>query len=310
MCEIVPAAERPTGQQALVTGGAGFIGTHLVDALVADNEVRVLDDLSSGDRAFVSEDAEFFHGDIRDEEAVREAMADIDLVYHQAASVSVSHSVEQPRQSHETNVGGTLTILEEARRQDARVVFASSAAIYGEPESRPVTEAHPTEPQSPYGLEKLTGDRYVRLYNELYGLETVPLRYFNVYGPRQTGGDYTGVITIFLEQVQSGEPLTVHGDGTQTRDFVYVDDIVQANLRAGVTDAVGEPFNIGTGESVSIRELAETVQSMAGRSVEIVHEDAREGDISESEADIDRARELLGYQPTTEFREGLASFFE
>ena len=247
---------------------------------------------------------------IHHEQTVREAMAGVDLVYHQAASVSVSRSVEQPQESHETNVSGTLTILEPARREDARVVFASSAAIYGDPDSLPIAEEHPTSPQSPYGLEKLTGDRYLRLYNELYGLETVPLRYFNVYGPRQTGGDYAGVITVFRNQAQAGEALTVHGDGTQTRDFVHVADIVQANLRAGTTDVVGVPFNIGTGECVSIRELAETVREVADRSVEIVHQEPREGDIEESEADISRARETLGYKPTRSLQAGLATLFE
>lgn len=309
MPDSLARSERPTGQQILVTGGAGFIGSHLVDALVAENDVRVLDDLSSGDQSFVNDRAEFVQGDICDKQVSCDAMAGVDLVYHQAASVNVSQSVEQPRASHETNVSGTLNILEAARQQDARVVFASSAAIYGEPDVVPMTEKHPVNPQSPYGLEKLTGDQYMRLYNELYGLPTVPLRYFNVYGPRQTGGDYAGVITVFLDQAQTGKPLTVHGDGTQTRDFVHVDDVVQANLRAGTTEIVGVPFNIGTGESTSIRELAENIQLMADQSVEIIYQDQREGDIMESEANINRAREMLGYQPTKDLREELAALF-
>jgi UDP-glucose 4-epimerase len=310
MPDSLARSERPTGQQILVTGGAGFIGSHLVDALVAENDVRVLDDLSSGNQAFVNDRAEFVQGDICDERVVDDAMVGVDLVYHQAASVNVSQSVEQPRASHETNVSGTLSILESARQQDARVVFASSAAIYGEPDVLPVTEKHPVNPQSPYGLEKLTGDRYMRLYNELYGVPTVPLRYFNVYGPRQTGGDYAGVITTFLDQAQTGEPLTIHGDGTQTRDFVHVDDVVQANLRAGTTETVGVPFNIGGGKSTSIRELARHVQSMADRSVEIIYQDRREGDITQSEANINRAREMLGYQPTKSLQEELVTLFE
>ena len=310
MPDSLARSERPTGQQILVTGGAGFIGSHLVDALVTENNVRVLDDLSSGDQLFVNERAEFVQGDICDKQVAYDAMAGVDLVYHQAASVNVSRSIEQPRASHETNVSGTINILEAARQQDARVVFASSAAIYGEPDVVPITEKHPVNPQSPYGLEKLTGDQYMQLYNELYGLSTVPLRYFNVYGPRQTAGDYAGVITIFLDQAQTGKPLTVHGDGTQTRDFVHVDDVVQANLRAGTTEMVGVPFNIGTGESISIRELAENIQLMADQSVEIIYQDRREGDIMKSEANINRAREMLGYQPTKDIREELATLLE
>jgi len=299
--------DRPTGQQILVTGGAGFIGSHLVDALVPDNEVRVLDDLSSGTRAQVDDRAAFVRGDVADKSVLDEAVAGVDIVYHQAAVVSVAQSVERPRASHATNVTGTLAVLEAARRHDARVVFASSAAIYGEPTRLPIDESHPTEPQSPYGLEKLTADRYLQLYAELYGLETVPLRYFNVYGPRQTGGDYAGVIAAFLEQARAGGPLTVHGDGTQTRDFVHVEDVVQANLLAGTTAATGTPFNVGTGDRVSIRELAETVRGLVDESIDIVHEQPRPGDIADSEADITRARERLGYEPTIELQTGLAT---
>ena len=297
--------DRPTGRQVLVTGGAGFIGSHLVDTLVSNNDVRVLDDLSSGTREQVDDRAEFIRGDVRDEATVQEAAAGVDIIYHQAGIVSVARSVEQPRTSHATNVAGTLAVLEAARTADARVVFASSAAIYGEPTALPIAETHPTEPQSPYGLEKLTADRYLRLYDKLYGLETVPLRYFNVYGPRQTGGDYAGVIAAFLKQARAGGPLTVHGDGTQTRDFVHVDDIVRANLLAGTTAATGQPFNVGTGDRVSIRELAETVRGLVDESIDIVHEQPWAGDIPDSEADITRARERLGYEPTTELQAGL-----
>jgi len=252
--------------QILVTGGAGFIGSHLVESLVAENDVRVLDDLSTGHRESVHDDATLHVGDVRDEPTVRKAMEGVDVVFHQAALVSVDRSIEVPEVSHAVNVDGTLTVLEAAGIEDARAVVASSAAIYGDPGSVPVAETHRTKPLSPYGVEKLAADEYARLYHDLYGLETVALRYFNVYGPRQSG-EYAGVISVFREQAADGGPLTVHGDGTQTRDFVHVDDVVRANCLAATTDATGRAYNVGTGTSVSIRELAELVQKLTDGSV-------------------------------------------
>jgi UDP-glucose 4-epimerase len=295
----------PTGRTILVTGGAGFIGSHLVEALVADNDVRVLDDLSGGRRERLPPEATFIEGSLRDDETVARAMDGVDLVFHEAAVVSVERSVDAPDASHAVNVGGTLSVLERAREEDARVVLASSAAIYGHPEYTPIDEAHPTEPSSPYGLEKATVDEYARLYNELYGLETVALRYFNVYGPGQAGGDYSAVISIFLEQARNDDPITIDGDGEQTRDFVHVSDVVQANLLAAETDAVGEAFNVGTGSSVTVRELAETIRDVAGSDSGIVHGEPRPGDIDDSWADISKIRAELGYEPTTTLEDGL-----
>ncbi|NKE34954.1 NAD-dependent epimerase/dehydratase family protein [Natronococcus sp. JC468] len=297
----------PTGETILVTGGAGFIGSHLVDALVDDNDVRVLDDLSSGRRDRVPADASLIEGDLRDDDALARATDGVDLIFHEAALVSVERSVAAPLESHAVNVDGTLALLERARVEDARVVVASSAAIYGRPEYTPIDEGHPTAPSSPYGLEKATVDEYARLYHELYGLETVALRYFNVYGPGQVGGDYSAVIGVFLEQAQAGEPITIDGDGTQTRDFVHVSDVVQANLLAATTDAVGEAFNVGTGSSVTIRELAETIREVVGSNSEIVHCDPRPGDIQRSRADVERGRTELGYEPTVPLEQGLAT---
>jgi UDP-glucose 4-epimerase len=294
-----------TDATVLVTGGAGFVGSHLVEALLEDNDVRVLDDLSTGRREFVHADAESIVGDVRDEGVVREAISGVDVVFHQAAVVSVDRSVEAPTETHAVNIDGTLAVLEAARAEDARVVLASSAAIYGDPVSVPVDESHPTDPLSPYGLEKLAVDQYTRLYHDLYGLETVALRYFNVYGPRQTGGDYAGVIGVFREQARTGGPLTVHGDGTQTRDFVHVSDIVRANQLAATTGATGEAFNIGTGHSHSVLELAAIVRDLAEGTIPVEHLEAREGDIQQSRADISKARETLGYEPRWNLREGL-----
>lgn len=298
--------EGPTlsGREVLVTGGAGFIGSHIADALVADNEVRVLDDLSTGSREWVPDGAELVVGDVCDGEVVERAMAGVDVVFHEAANVSVERSVEAPVDSHAVNVDATVGVLERARQVDARVVLASSAAVYGHPESVPVAERDPTLPVSPYGLEKRSIDRYAELYADLYGLEAVPLRYFNAYGPRQHG-PYSGVISAFLDQARAGEPLTVHGDGLQTRDFVHVRDVVQANLRAATTGAVGEPINVGTGESMTILELARTIADLVPGEHRIVHDEPREGDVRYSEADISTARARLGYEPTTSVPEGL-----
>lgn len=290
------------GQRVLVTGGSGFIGGALVDALNAEATVRVLDITPRGD---APDDVDVIEGDIRDESVLDEAMDGIDTVFHQAAVVSVEESIDDPVRSHSVNVAGTVRTLEAARRHDARVVLASSAAVYGDPECVPVSETDPLEPTSPYGLEKLSIDRYARLYHDLYGLETVALRYFNVYGPGQSGGDYAGVIEAFLERAREGEPLPVHGDGKQTRDFVHIDDVVEANRLAAETDAVGTAYNIGTGRSVTVERLAEQIRDAVDSRSPIVHTDPRAGDIRHSRADISRARERLGFRPTVDLEQGI-----
>ena len=296
----------PRGESALVTGGAGFIGSHLADALAEDNEVTVLDDLSTGDPENVPASVTLVEGDIRDRTVLREAVDGVDVVFHEAAVVSVERSVEEPVASHRTNVDATLHLLELAREFDFRVVLASSCAIYGQPETVPIPETAAPDPTSPYGLEKLTLDHYARLYHDLYGVETVALRYFNVYGPRQAAGDYSGVISIFLDRALDDEPLTIHGDGSQTRDFVHVSDIIRANLLAATTDHVGEAFNVGTGDRTTILELAETIRDVADSSSEIVHTDPRPGDIQRSCADVSKGRKALGYDADLSLEEGLA----
>lgn len=297
----------PAGETVLVTGGAGFVGSHLVDALVADNEVRVVDDFSTGSRANLPAGVTVFEGDVRDGELVAEAMDGVDLVFHEAAMVSVARSVEEPELSHDVTAGATVRVLDHARRQDARVVLASSAAVYGHPESVPIAETASKNPTSPYGVDKLTADHYARIYNELYDLPTVALRYFNVYGPRQTAGDYSGVISVFVDQATSGEAITVEGDGEQTRDFVHVSDVVAANLSAATTDHVGEAFNVGTGESCTINELAKTIRTVADSDSEITHVEPRQGDVRHSRPDVSKAREKLGYEATTSLADGLST---
>ena len=297
----------PRGRTVLVTGGAGFIGSHVAEALVPDNDVRVLDDLSTGDPSRVPDGARMIRGDVRDRGVLARAMSDVDVVFHQAAMVSVERSVEDPTESQGINAAATLDLLEVARNVGARVVIASSAAIYGHPDSVPVDESEPKEPASPYGVDKLAADHYARLYADLYGLPTVALRYFNVYGSGHSGGSYSGVIDVFTEQARAGRPITVHGDGSQTRDFVHVSDVVAANLLAATTDHVGEAFNVGTGRSVTIRELAELVRAAVGSDSEIVHTDPRAGDVDRSRADVSKARDRLGFSPTTDVEEGIRS---
>lgn len=293
------------GQRVLVTGGAGFIGSHIVDRLAADNEVRVLDNFSSGNRDWVDTRATLFEGDIRNEDTVEDAVQNVDVIFHEAANISVEQSVETPLASQGINVGGTLNVLEAGRKEDATVVLASSAAIYGHPERVPISEQDSKQPSSPYGLEKLSLDHYAQLYHDLYGVETVALRYFNVYGPRHGGGAYSGVIDIFLNQAEKGGPITIEGDGAQTRDFVYVRDVVDANIQAVQEATRGEAFNIGTGEETTILELAETVQKLSPTNAEIERISPRIGDIEYSSARIEKAAENFGYQPAYDIQTGL-----
>lgn len=291
----------------LITGGAGFIGGHLAERLATHNDVRILDNLSTGRADRVPDGVEFVQGDLRDGSALDWATDGVDVIFHQAGLVSVDESIEDPARSHRTNVTATVELLQRARREDARVVVASSCAIYGDPEQTPVTESAPKEPKSPYGVDKLAIDHYTRTFAELYDLDAVSLRYFNVYGPGQTGGEYSGVITAFLEQARAGEPITIHGDGEQTRDFVHVSDVVAANLAAATTEHTGRAYNVGTGTRTSIRELAELVCRLVDTDSEIVHTEARPGDVRHSEADLTQARQRLEYEPTVPLEDGLAA---
>jgi UDP-glucose 4-epimerase len=299
----------PTDSTVLVTGGAGFVGSRLAEALDARNEVRVLDDFSTGSRANVPPNATVIEGDVGDESTVQEAMAGVDVVYHEAGLVSVPESLESPVASNDVNVGGTVQVLEAARRRDARAVLASSAAIYGDADDQPITEDTPGDPLSPYGADKLAADTYARVFADAYDLPVVSLRYFNVYGCGQNP-EYSGVIDAFLTRALAGEPLVVHGDGEQTRDFVHVDDVVRANLAAGTTDETGVAYNIGSGRSVSIRQLAEQVTDLVDADAPIEHGPARPGDVRHSEADVERARQRLDYEPRVSLRDGLAAMIE
>jgi len=299
-------------RRALVTGGAGFIGGHLVEGLLAAGwSVRVLDDLSSGVEANLAgamDRIDFIRGDIRDGETLADAMTGVEVVFHHAAVASVPRSVAQPYLTNSVNVDGTLQVLEVARYSKVRrVVFAASSAAYGNGKELPKVETLPVIPQSPYALQKYNGEMYCRLYHELYGLETVALRYFNIFGPRQDPeGDYAAVIPRFVTAALANEPPVIYGDGLQTRDFLYVENVVQANLQAADADgASGFVINIGAGACTSLNELWEVIREVLGADLEPRYEAARAGDVRDSLADLSAAVNLLGYEPSVGLREGL-----
>jgi UDP-glucose 4-epimerase len=296
----------------LVTGGAGFIGSHLVEALVQRGErVRVLDNLVSGDRrnlAAVEDRIEFLAGDLADARTVARAVEGVDCVFHQAALASVQLSLERPLESHAACATGTLQLLDAARRAGVRrVVYAGSASAYGDDPALAKRETDLPRPISPYAAAKLAGEYYCHAFTAAFGLETVCLRYFNVFGPRQDPrSPYSGVIALFTHALVAGRRPTIYGDGLQSRDFVYVDNVVQANLLAADAEKVsGRTFNIGTGRSVTLLELLRVLGELLDSRIEPQFAPPRPGDIRESLADIHQARDYLGYEPTVSFEEGL-----
>jgi len=294
------------GSSVLITGGAGFVGSRLAGALAEVCDVTVLDDLTTGTLSAVPDRVELVRGDVRDVETTLPLVTDADVVFHQAALADVATSVRSPVETHTRNAGGTVTVLDAARRTDTRVVLASTAAVYGHPDSLPIHEADPKCPVSPYGVATLAADGYARTYADCYGLETVVLRYFNVYGADRRDGA-SDVVSTFAQRARAGDPLVIHGEGSQTRDFVHVDDVVQANVRAATTDDTGRAFNVGTGEHTSIRSVAQRVRRATNATSELVYGEPRPGDVDHSCASIDRARASLGYEPTVGIDAGLRS---
>jgi UDP-glucose 4-epimerase len=299
-------------KKALVTGGAGFIGSHLTQALVQQGcAVTVLDNLSTGHVENLSEcldNISFIEGDIADDAALSRALPGCDVVFHQAAVVSVTQTVQNPIASTMVNDLGTLKVLEAARLNEVRrVVLASSSAVYGDNPELPKVETMDPNPLSPYAVQKLTNEHYAVLYHGLYGLETVCLRYFNVFGPRQDpSSPYSGVISIFMLRASDGEAPVIYGDGLQTRDFIYVQDVVRANLQAAVsTRASGQVFNVGTACSISINALWDRIADLAGVNATPEHAAAREGDVKHSCAAIQKALDQLEFQPSMLFEDGL-----
>jgi UDP-glucose 4-epimerase len=295
----------------LVTGGAGFIGSHLAEELVRRGErVRVADSLVTGKRENLAHVAgvEFLEGDLADGDFARRAVGGVEYVLHQAAIPSVPRSVSDPVTSHRANVDATLNVLVAARDCGVRrVVYAASSSAYGNTPTLPKREDMPTVPLSPYALQKLVGEHYMRLFTELYGLETISIRYFNVFGPRQDpGSPYSGVISLFIRALLENRAPTIHGDGGQTRDFTFVDNVVQGVLAACAAPGVaGTVVNLATGGRVSLNALLAVLQRIVGSDVLPHHAEPRSGDVRDSQADITRAREWLGYEPAIALEEGL-----
>lgn len=302
---------------ALVTGGAGFIGGHIVERLLADGwRVKVLDDFSSGrasNLVAVEGRYELFRGDLSDDDVLDAAVPGSDVIFHQGAIASVPQSVDDPLRTHQVNLTGTLRVLEAARRHGAgRVVFAASSAAYGNDESLPKREDQKPDLLSPYAAQKYGSEIYLSLFHRLYGLETVALRYFNVYGPRQDPkSDYAAVIPLFIAAALRGDTLRIHGDGEQTRDFVFVEDVVQANLAAATARcAGGRVFNVASGRRTSLNDLVRAIARGVDRELDVEHGAERVGDVKHSWADIEATRAALGYEPGVSLDEGLARTIE
>jgi nucleoside-diphosphate-sugar epimerase len=301
----------------LVTGGAGFIGSNTVDELIRrGHEVIVLDDLSTGNEdnlLSAADKIEFVLGTIADLSLMRNVCRGVDYVIHLAARTSVPKSVRDPLETNRVNVDGTLNVLVAARdARVKRVVFACSSSIYGETPTLPKRESMTPVPISPYGVSKLTGELYGFAFHKVYGLEFVSMRYFNVFGPRQSpNSPYSGVLSVFNAAVQRGAPVTVFGDGEQSRDFTYVTNVVAANLLACEADgAAGMPFNVGTSKRYTLNQTLDVLSKISGKSIERKYDAPRKGDIRDSQADISQAREILGYDPRVCFEEGLRRTYE
>lgn len=304
----------PEKLTVLVTGGAGFIGSHLVDRLISCGyRVKVLDNLSTGNLANIqghidSGAIEFVKGDITNLEQVNAAVQGIDAVFHLAAQISVPLSVKNPKFTYETNVNGTINMLSALANKNpqGKFVFISSCAVYGEPQYLPVDEKHPANPISPYAESKLLGEYYTMGFNQNRLLKTAALRFFNVYGARQGLNDYSGVITKFIDRIKQNQTLTIYGDGSQTRDFVHVSNIVDAVVACLENpNAEGQVFNVGTGKPLTIENLAQNLIKLSGSSSTIMYSPVREGDIKHSYADITKAQNILNYKPTMQLNNGL-----
>jgi len=297
----------------LVTGGAGFIGSHLVDGLLAaGHAVRVFDNFSSGKRENLShlgDRIELVEGDLRHPEEILRACRGVEFVFHQAAVPSVPNSVERPLETHEANVTGTLHLLLAAVQQRCRrVIYAGSSSAYGDTEVSPKHEGLTPGPVSPYAVQKLAGEHYCRAFTACWGLETITLRYFNVFGPRQDPhSQYAAAIPAFITAILENRPPAVYGDGEQTRDFTYVENVVQGNLlAAGIPRTTGQVVNLACGEGITVNEVVARINRILGKSIRPIYTNPRPGDVLYSCADIRLARELLGFQPRVGFEEGLA----
>ena len=300
----------------LVTGGAGFIGSHLAEELLhRGHRVRVVDSLITGKRRNLEPlgGVEFVEGDLAELSVAQRVVEGMDYVLHQAAIPSVPRSVKDPLTSHRANIDGSMNLLVAARDAKVkRLVYAGSSSAYGDTATLPKREDMPTKPLSPYALQKLVIEQYCQMFTRLYGFETVAIRYFNVFGPRQDpGSPYSGVISLFATALLAGRQPVIYGDGEQTRDFTYVSNVVDGVLRAcEAPKASGEVINVATGGRISLNELLRTMNRIVGTNIEAIHQDSRVGDVRDSQADITKARELLGYKPLVALEEGLRHTIE
>src|SRR6476659_1354769 len=303
---------------ALVTGGAGFIGSHIAGALLESGaRVRVIDNLSTGyekNIEAIGSGVDFVRGDVGDEQALKKVLSDVELIFHEAAIPSVPRSVDRPTETHQASVDATFKLLLAARDHKARrVIYAASSSAYGDQPELPKREDMRPAPLSPYAVAKLVGEYYCQVFTRVYGLETVSLRYFNVFGPRQDPtSQYSGVISRFMSALMNGAEPVIYGDGKHSRDFTYISNVVDANLRAAESsDAVGEIMNIANGQRTTLNELLDVMKAVTGKSnVTARHEAPRAGDVRDSLADLTRARALLGYEPRVSLEEGLRLTFD
>lgn len=294
----------------LITGGAGFIGSHIAEKLIKQNkgDVIIFDNLSVGKKENIPQGCQFIQGDIRNKDEIIKAAKDVDIIFHNAAFVSIRKSFDKIEEELETNCLGTLNVFKAAElNRVKKIIFASSMAVYGQPQKLPVSEDHPPVPNSPYGLSKLRGEMYLDTLAKNTEIQYTSLRYFNTYGIKQTPSDYVGVTTIFINQVLSGKPMTVFGDGNQTRDFIWVEDITDANLLAAFSDVQGI-YNIGSGKQLSVNDIAKAIQNELGGKID--HLPAPPGEIDHIVADITKAKKDLGYEPKGEFNKILPNLIE
>ena len=304
-------------KRILVTGAAGFIGSNLADSLLEKGaEVIGMDNLFNGrienlEEAFKNKRFEFFKGDIRDLNFMLDIVKDIDIIYHLAAFTSVPQSVKMPENCNDVNVNGVLNVLNAARRMNVKkIIYASSSSVYGDTPTLPKREDMCRLPISPYGVAKLACEAYMQVYHQVYGLKTISLRYFNVFGPRQKDSTYSGVIAIWLGNIIRDEDLTIFGDGNNSRDFTYIKDVIQANLLAAKQDVPGEIFNIGAGSPINLTELAKLILKITKKeNLKIIYTEPRPGDIIHSYADISKAKMMLKFEPSYNQEQGLKEYF-
>ena len=300
---------RFTGKKILITGGCGFIGSHLAEELVKKNEVKVIDNLVSGSLSNIQkfkDNIDFVNKDIRGD--IKNEFDNVDVVFHEAAQVFINKSIENPHFDADVNILGTLNVLEACRKKDVpKIVFASSSSVYGEPVTLPIKESHPLNPVTPYGLSKKVCEEYLEIYSSLYDIKSVALRYFNVYGKNQNPDlPNAGVIALFVSHVAKNEPVPIFGDGKFTRDFIDVSDVVRINILSAMCNQDFAAINVGTGRETSLNELVETLESIVNNPIKVVHLPEREGDISRSVADIKASQEIVQFTPQITLEDGLS----